>query len=433
MSAFLRSAIAGTCLMAACNVAAADVSWSVGAGLAHTDNAARVPTLEVSDTIASIGGSIEVDHEGPRVEASLFGQGNYLRYLDDTFDDDLVGTARGKLVLGVVPDRVLWTFEDTFGQVTATPFLAATPDNRDNVNVFSTGPDFILRLGGATELRLNGRLRQSTYEGSQVDDQGLSGEIALVRRSSAQVSWSLVGSAARVEYDLPDDPGYDLQSLFGRIEANGARQSFSIDVGATRLNDALRSDTKPLVRVSWNRNLTPSWSLNVAGGTEYRGTSDRFVAGVSVPGAVGTVDVQFSNVPAKIDHFRAGFQFSRPRTTFGFGGSMSREEYEGASLLDRDETGVYARATRRFTEKLTGLVEANYFERDFKGTGVKDDTTRFGASVDWQLGRSTFVTLGARSEQRSGDLAALEYDETIAYVNVTYRVGPAQAPQAFIF
>ena len=116
MSAFLRSTIAGTCLMTACSVAAADVSWSVAAGAAHTDNAARVAILETSDTITSVGGSINLTFEGSRVEASLVGNGEFQSYLDNTFDSDFVGSAQGKLVLGIVPDRVLWTFEDTFGQ-----------------------------------------------------------------------------------------------------------------------------------------------------------------------------------------------------------------------------------------------------------------------------------------------------------------------------
>ena len=73
----------------------------------------------------------------------------YRDYLDDTFDSEVVGNLVGNALVDIVEDRFTWTLEDTFGQSTQNQFAPVTPDNRENVNYLSTGPDFTLSFLGA--------------------------------------------------------------------------------------------------------------------------------------------------------------------------------------------------------------------------------------------------------------------------------------------
>ena len=428
----LRALVAATLTMTT-SAALADLGWSVSVGAANTDNANRVETGEVDDTIATAGAAVEYTHESRRVQASLEGSGTYLEYLDDTFDGDFLGNVDASLVLGIVPERFLWTVEDTYGQITVNLFEPVTPENRQNVNVFSTGPDFIVRLGTQTELRLAGRYSQSTYEDTDsVDDTALTGEIALVRRTSPAVAWSLVGSTSEVEYDLPGDPGYDLDSVFGRLQGEGARQTISLDLGATRVSDGDESYTNPLVRLSWNRRLTPSLTMDLTGGLEYRDTSDRFVAGAG-DASGGTVGVNVSGVPSESTYGGLTFRFQRPRTTLYAGANLVSEDYVRSGELDEEFWQASIGASRRFTQRLQGFADFRVENRDYSSSIGSDDTQTFSLRLDWAVGRATFITLGYRREDRDSDVGANSYTENLVYLSFSYRHGTVTGPGAIAF
>jgi hypothetical protein len=428
----VRALLAAT-LASASGLASADLGWSVTAGVANSDNANRVETGKVDDTLATLGASIDYTHESRRLQASLNGSGTYLEYLDDTYDSDFIASGTASLVFGIVPERFLWTIEDTFGQLTINQFEPVTPENRQNANFFSTGPDFFLRLGSQTDLQIGGRYADSRYEETDtVDDTRLTGTIALIRRTSPNVAWSAVADATRVEYDLPGDPGYDQQSLFGRLEAEGARQTLSVDLGATRVKDGDESYTNPLLRLSWNRRLTPSWTMDLSLGSEYRNTADRFVSGVSRPDT-GTGAVNASGVPSETYYGGLSFAFERPRTRFYFGGSYNEDNYVRSGELDEENWSANVGASRRFTERLQGFADYRVENRDYSSSIGSDDTQTFSLRLDWALGRVTFVTLGYRREDRDSDIGTNSYTENLVYLSFSYRQGTVTGPGAVAF
>ncbi len=420
----------GAALILAAPVQAAEVGWSAGVGVGHTDNATRVETDTVSDTIAALSGSLDLSHESRRVEASLVGHLTHLSYLDDTYDDDLLARAVGKLSFAFVPERFFWVVEDTFGQNAINEFQPVTPENRQNVNVFSTGPDAYLRFGSNFELRLSGRYGSTSYERStQVDETRLLGEAELLRRVSATSAWGIAGSAARIEYDLPGNPGYDQQALYGTLQAEGARQDIRVDLGINQVADAGESYSDPLIRINWNRQLTPSWTMNLNAGSEYQNSSDRFVGSVEVPGGdSGTGNVTISGIPSATYYGGVTFGFERPRTRLSAGARYSQENFIRSGQPDRDTWSLRAGASRRFTPRVQGFVDAAFEQREFGGLTLgSDDTVSVAAWVDWGLGRTVFLTAGYRFEDRSSDGVGQQYTENLIYLSVSYRHGPVES------
>jgi hypothetical protein len=433
MNRLITGAAIAACLTLSAGTATAEIGWSIGVGAGRSDNANRVETGKIDDTLMTLGGALAYEFEGPRVQASLSGYGTYLDYLDNTYDSDFLASGDGSLVFGIVPERFLWTFEDTFGQITINQFEPVTPENRQNANYFSTGPDVILRLGSQTDLRIGGRYADSRYESTNTaNDSRLSGDIAVIRRSSPNVAWSAVASASRVEYDLPGNPGYDLQSVFGRLEAQGARQTVNLDLGATRISDSGQSFTNPLVRLTWNRNLTPSWTMDLSLGSEYQNTGDRFVAGAGGPDG-GTGGVNVSNIPS--ENYRGGltFTFTRPRTGFYIGTGYSKDNYVRSGQEDQTAWNTRIGISRRFTQRLQGFADAAYEKRDFQSSVGNDKTKRLSTRLDWSLGRATFVTLGYRYEGRSSDIGTNGYTENLIYLSLSYRYGTIGEPRNFAF
>ena len=143
-------------LAVAGNVAAQETRFSVSAGVTHTDNVGRVSANEESELIPEAGLQLWFTRAG-RLDADLAMDLRYLTYVDDTFDDELLGGLDGRLSFAFVPDRFMWVVEDNFGQSFIDPQAIETPGNRQNFNYFSTGPTLVLPLGTRMDLSISGR------------------------------------------------------------------------------------------------------------------------------------------------------------------------------------------------------------------------------------------------------------------------------------
>lgn len=433
MNRSITGAAVAAVLALSAGTAWAELGWSIGAGAGHSDNANRVETGKIDDTLMTLGGAIAYEHESNRVQASLTGNATYLDYLDETYDSDFLGSGTGSLVLGIVPERFLWTFEDTFGQITINQFQPVTPENRQNANYFSTGPDLILRLGSQSDLTIGGRYADSRYEETDtVNDRRLMGNITYSRHTSPSVTWSAVAQASRIEYDLPDNPGYDLQNVYGQLQAEGARQTIDLDLGVSRVADGGESYTIPLIRLAWNRQMTPSWTLDVGLGSEYQNTGDRFVAGSGTPEG-GTGGVNVSGIPSETYYGGVTFTFNRPRTGFQVGTRYAKDNYVRSGELDQETWSANVGISRQFTQRLQGFADFNYQQRDFQSGVGSDDTSWFSGRLDWALGRAVFITGGYRYEERSSEIGVNSYTENLVYLSLSYRYGEIGAARNFAF
>jgi hypothetical protein len=351
------------------------LEWSANTALSHTDNATRVDNDPISDTIGSVGGTINLTREGSRVNATLRGNGDYLTYLDDTYDDDFLGSAATTIIVGLIGDALTWTLDDTFGQTTTNELGPSTPDNRGNVNVVSTGPDLRVPIGSATELLVSGRYEDSSYQdATNVDSHSWTGGAGIIRRVSPAVAWSFNADASHVVYT---DSSYNEQQVFVQLEANGARQTLTVDLGVGFLDQGGQTDQTPLVRINWTRRLTPSWTLGLDAGSEYLNAADQFSAGVAgVPDGTelgGTQDVILTDQATREDSAGLSLAFERPRTTLRLSGNASRERIPDSdstdpdsASLDRDTWSVGAGASRRLTQSLQAFIETSYEKRDYR-------------------------------------------------------------------
>ncbi len=405
------------------------LEWSVTSALGHTDNATRVDTDPISDTTGSVGGTINLAREGSRVNATLRANGDYLSYFDDTYDNEFLGSAAATIRVGLVGDALTWSLDNTFGQTTTNEIAASTPDNRGNVNVVSTGPDLRLPIGSATDLLVRGRYENSSYQdATNVDSHTWTGGAAVVRRVSPAVTWSFNADTSHVVYT---DSSYNEQEVFAQLQATGARQTLTVDLGVNFLDQGGQTDQTSLVRVNWTRRLTPSWTLALDAGSEYLNAAEQFAAGVSgVPDGTalgGTQDVILTDQAKREDSAGLSLAFEGPRTTLYVSSDASRERIPDSdstdpdsASLDRDTWSVGAGASRRLTQSLQAFIETSYEKRDFRGSNEDDKTSTVTTGLDWQLGRVLFLGVEGGMERRSGN-TGFGYDETVYQASLSYR------------
>ncbi|HEY7379202.1 MAG TPA: hypothetical protein VH542_11005 [Steroidobacteraceae bacterium] len=422
-------ALAGTAAVlygVACSAEPQTFDWSILAGAERSDNVKRSSEDEESQTTAIAGAQLRILSDRPRLHTDVNLDAEYRNYLDNAFDDEILGGLDGTLIFGFVPERFTWIVQDNFGQVSNDPREVDTPDNRQNLNYFTTGPDFIFRFGERTRLTLQGRWSDVYYQDSESDNERYTGLISLERDISELLSLSFRGSASRVEYDdSPPNSDYDEQEVYLTLDAHGTRTIASAALGYTELHDFGTTADELLARFTVTRQIGARSSLSLQAGREFSDTADIFrldqgAGGVRLDGSGAAL----SNDPFKSDYVYLTWQTRNERTTWKLTGNWRKEAHEQQSELDRRSVGAYGDVERRISPRATLQLEATYWQNDVTGSDTRLDEWSAGGIFSYQVGRNFSLQARLTHYTGSGTGDEHDYDENRLYLGVIYHGRP---------
>ncbi len=422
----LLAGVTGAALLAAVPLSEAAVRIAVSAGATHSDNVQRTPDGE-SETTADVGLQLDIDRSEGRLKANVGGNLQFRSYLDDAFDDEVAGSLVARASYDLIPDRFIWVVEESLGQTLADPRAVDNAANRQRTNLFSTGPDVRLPLGPRTQLGIQGRWSQASFERSGDDNRRLEGSVAFERALGTRSRASLNVSGARVEFDdASRGSAYDLQSVSIGYAIDTGRSQLELQGGYTALHDFGDTSGGPLVNATFTRALTARSSISVAVGTALGDSADAFRRSVGGLGsAVRTDPTLVSNEPYQADYASLNWQSSGARNGLAIGIDWRREDGERSDLLNRTRVGATATLSRRFSPRWTGSLSGTLAREDFSEATLEFDEWSVSAALDWTVGRS--VTLGLALDHGEGEgdsvLAAgfRDYVENRVSLRLTYR------------
>lgn len=400
---------------------AADIQMGVDLGVGRSDNIARTSTDERSETIRSVGLEMAVVEQTRRMDANLAADLSWLDYASDVYSDELSGSATGRIDLSLITNRLHWIIEDRFGQVRQDLFSAPSPDNRENVNHFSTGPDLQLGLGANSRLGLGGRYTLVNYEHTQTDTRRLSAYLAASRElsSSARVSVNLSGDqiearGSSVEAD------YDRSSAFLQYAVTGRRTELSLDVGGNRVKGTGLEGSGLLLRVDLSRQLGDRSRLSVRVGQEYTDSGESLgVQAGEIPVPVpGTGTVEQSSQPYTDRYVRLGWDITGRLTTIDFSANWSDQDYDDAVAPSAKRFSMGMGATRVLGQRTDIAARVRHELHDYSAPLADNDETVYGLALTWRAGRK----LGFQLEAEHSDFSAgsESMNETRYWARVRY-------------
>src|SRR5690606_10713367 len=142
---------------------AARVDYVVDAGVEHDDNVRLAAGDEDAQRILRAGLGFLVTQEGSTVQAYVAGRLDY-RDFEGGVDDGVEGVLSGTLDWVLVPHRLSFTVRDELELQAVDRFAADSPDNRQQVNVFSAGPNLMFDIGRTLRGRVEARYIDSDAE-----------------------------------------------------------------------------------------------------------------------------------------------------------------------------------------------------------------------------------------------------------------------------
>lgn len=398
------------------------LAFSLSTGASTSDNVRRVPVNEEDGTIAHAGVTLGYETHTRRIDANVDIDAMYDHYIDDTLDDDLVGGIDAQAAFDFVPERFTWTAAENFGQLTSDPFAADTPDNRENINYFTTGPQFVQPLGSTMSLVLSGRFSDTQYEVSNLDNQETGGTLSLERQLSSTGVLSLVADVGSMKFDdAVANTDYDRSEVYLRYKLQGSRTDLSLEGGATSLDIDGETSSGVLAEVNLTRRVSNSARLTFGAGSQFSNSGDLFREGQNNFGVDPSVsDVTGSDDPFERRFVRFAFDFERNRTSLGLSAVTRQESYETETSLDRRVTtwSVYARRTLGPTMQLAlfGTLEQEAFDN----IDYDEDELRAGTYLDWSFARTLSLRLQYQHFDRDSNTGTSDYTENQASLFLTW-------------
>jgi hypothetical protein len=394
-------------------------------GAERSDNITRVASDELSDTMGIARLAFGLEQHRPKLESLIAADLQYRHYKDDTYDDEILGGLSADLAWSILPERFIWIVEETYGQIAGNLQQPDTPDNREDFNYFTTGPDLRIPLGGRTFAELSGRWSDVYYEESDQGSENVEGSAALARQLSEQSTLSLNASVEDIRYDeeefLEDDR---ITEGFLQLEFLGGRTTISADAGYTKAERGDESSDGPLARLNLSREVTSRTTLRLDAGyefadaaTAFRLDQDAIGLGEDVRNAVASQDV-FRTTYAYL-----GLNTRRERTTFDVVLFGLKERHETDTLLDRDSFGLNLNWSRRLSSRLDLLVRAAYTNDDFINANFPYDEWLAGLEIGWRLTSFVSMRISVDHYEGSSDNALRDYEENRAYVGFRYARG----------
>lgn len=421
---------AGVMAVLLSSAAHAELQAMAEAGVGYSDNIVRASVDEVGETIGTVGLQLDWLERTRRIDGEATVDLNYFEYLDNTFESEVVGTANGSLALAILPERLQWIFEDSFGQAQDDPFGPATPDTREDLNYFSTGPDLTLRFGSTGFTRLFGRWSSTTYETSPLDAKRTTGGIAFGRRASPRSELSLNGITESIDFDSDLNTDYDRKSAFVSWRLDASRTLLTTEVGYTWLDRDGGDETSgsALVNVVVTRDLSASSQLLLTLSSQLGDTGDSLRSAltgnvVGVGSQITATSDPFENRVASLE-----YRFSRNRTEFALGASYNDDEYQTQTQFDRNRYVYSASFLRRLSGALDFELGATLNSEDFVNTGIETDELRYDAALTWRAFRTLGMRLRVERYDRNTADDAGEYTENRAFLTLAYYWGTETAP-----
>lgn len=411
---------------------ALEIELGSGIGAEYTTNVLRSENNEQDELIGNVWAGASLIERSPTLTAEVAAAADAQTYLNDTVSDDVLFSLASAIDWAILPQRFIWHLEDYYQQSQVSPLEPAGPDNRQDTNVFWTGPDVLLRLAQLYTVELGARYGDYYYADTAGDNTRLAGMARLTRRLSEINSIYLQASQTQVEYDQPGAIGVDgvPNSDFDRTDAfagwmyESVLTELRLELGATRIERETLQDTDGLLgALTVRRRLPREGSIGLRVLHQYtEGGGDLLLTG---GGRLGAASAD-TGITQDIAYERFAEIFYDDR----WGGAQVNlrlyrraEDYEVA-LLDRTTYGLRAEAGYRLAPAWRGNVYGAYRNRDYDLLTRTDHDVTVGLGASYLMTRRLTADFDVHHNARESD-AGTDFNESVAIISLRYGQRPA--------
>lgn len=400
--------------------------YTLGVQAEYTDNIALTEANTKNETTLSLLGGFLANHAAADLDANVRGLLEYANYLENTYDNEVLGSLSAVAEWRQLPGALHWAVEDYFTQTALNAQAAETPDNRVNANAFSAGPDIIMRLAPATTLETH--LRRSEYYFEDIaSDSGRNSILASwVRAVRPQLSLSANVGYEETKYSERGLSDYDRLDYFVSADTQHGRSEFLVDVGASSIDKNIGDDVSGFLgRLSLGRQIRTNARLDVDVSTQYTDSGTDLLAAGSAPFEMDRSGEQISG-----DVFfdrRIEARYTSGSSEMNWSGYLiARDEDYELLPQDRESKRIRLDFHRAIAESLYLNGYVQYGKETYKDLSQDNKDTELGLGLERRLARKITARLDYSFLNRNSNVAGADYDENRVLFLMYYGSDPQQ-------
>ena len=377
------------------SVAAVETTGSVSAGVGVSDNLSR-STVKKNQTIRTLGLQFGAKENTRRLNLEVDSDLAYLDYPGSAYGGEIVGHLRGDALLAVVPDRLNWMIRDVFGQTRRSLYDPLTPNNRENVNFFSTGPRVIIGLGDVANLLIAGTYTRNDHELRTLNSQQYGFDVGLERHLWASSTVSLHASHDHI---VPDelaavDP-YDRESVYLNYSLAGADTLVKVNGGGTRVVLNGSTQTGPMVELEIQRRLGKRTQLFFTGGRQFTDEGAQMGANYVARWAptLDTASLARTSESLRRTHAGSGLGMQGAHTSMVMDFTWNEDAFDSNPSLDRRRLTARSIVHRQVFSRLGARAGGTWSTESNVVSGVGVRELSVNAGLDLRVTKNLFVDL----------------------------------------
>jgi hypothetical protein len=404
----------------------------IAAGALWSDNVERSATDHMSDTIEEAVADVAFHERSRRLDADFLSNLQFLHFGRDVYSDEVLGNFIGNVTLAIVPKFFEWVAQDNFGQQTLDPTVASTPANLENINFFSTGPNFLLTFDPLTHAQLSLRYSNVYYQLSDMNNNRADADISLIHSLSASSNVSLNVGGERVDYeDSAVNPDYTMEQAYFRYDLESRRTKVTMDLGYDQVRGLGPSGAGVLVHLDATRQLSPSMRLLLSVGQDLSDTGNLLRQLQDLNGlALNATYLQSANDPFINRYARLAWEFNHYRTVIDFDVARYEEHHLEDIGLDQGRTQTDLSVRRNLTPTIAVSIGGTYAEANYTLSAASYSDANEFAAVEWILGRRLNLRAEYDHFDQRGNAITDQFVENRISLLLGWRIDNMRAPAA---
>jgi hypothetical protein len=398
-------------------------------GLEHSDNRGRTSPRGASETALVPRVILDLSRSGSRTDLRVAGDAEQRFPISGPFGNDFQANLAGRLNWHLIQQSLDWIVENV---ASGSPLDLAgldTPENRQQTNVFSTGPRWVLWPAAPWSGLLDARYINSFAEDTDAfnsDRMMLAARVLRRLPGNRQLS----AGAEVTEVDYRDDEfsvaDYQRVDLVGRYTTK--RAAFDLDLAAGRTTiDLERGDELEnnlfRLRLAWN--ISDHHMLVASAGHELSDSVRQLAAGIEqldLPVAGGR-RLPIGNEFYVLDSLSLGWHFRYGRLDGSLTGGRHDYQFELDPLLDNEEQSIALGLGWQLTPTMELHGEAGLEKRDFRDENRRDEDSRASLFLVRRHNPRWSSRVGVIRHQRESNISGGDSRENIVALYLTYHAG----------
>jgi hypothetical protein len=411
-------------ILACSQVKAADVGFGLDFILAKHDNVNLEEISAGDEWVSTVTGTIEVIENSSNLVADLNASVSVLNYKNDPSQDttDLDLTLSALWIVN--PSRFEWLVENVYTQTLINPLESDTQSNREDINIFETGPNYYWRLNSQHNINFEARFQNTYYNTTDGDNDRISTALGWVYRVNSSVSASLNAEFAMLDYNDNTLSDYMNSDLFVRVAYQRGRNIFAAEAGISNFDFETQEDIKGnryLLSLQNQRTTNSDIFLEFSHritdeATEILSDAQDPSSGGTTPTSVGTDIFTEDNI---------NIRYTNTTNSFAFLAEIEdiKRDYVTQDELDIHSFQVSIQPTINFSQTASLDLEAMQLTTLYEDPslfGREDVDTTYILRYNNSFSRNLSWSLSVETEQRKSTVSGNDYEDNRILATLSY-------------